>query len=475
MSNEDKVTNTPDVEEQELLAEQPESNELSIDDYFDQAMESIDTTNDLGDGDDMTDDLEVVESALPSAEDIEKATAAITTPTEPDDDLDEELNEELDVVDLSDEDETVIEVEDTTLTEEERAEQERRRKIARGRRQALRRAQRRSRSRKVRDFFVGWSAIKQAQQSGQFVYVKINGVITESTKGTMAENLDREIFAIGKTENNMPVMIAFSELFLGEPINMDSVDLSTPEGRTIYLSRKRAMTEKTYNMVVPVLITYMQEGTFDENENPRNFYIAGSRVQALKQQQQRNYGLDENGNRRYDVGRFVRATIIAVSGRSIRVTAGGADSSIPLGRLTYRYIAGESVMNELYKVGDRIRVQITDVKQLEDGTYDVMFDARPFELIEAAERRYSSSLKHGAHCLATVTQVLYPRNVNDTCDIQLYIESEKMPAMARSVNLSDYAVRPNVGDVMRVIVRGFGDNGMTYVSILQFHGPIPTR
>lgn len=325
----------------------------------------------------------------------------------------------------------------------------------------------------TRSFITGWNALVAAKKVNQYVDVTINSVVVKSLRNTGAK-INREVFVDGTTNNDMSILVPYSQLFTDDPIKEQTVNLSTDAGQTELVRRKKALCEKMYGMTIQVAITNMYQGSIDKEGRPHKFEIYGSRIQANKERQKTNFSKDENGNRRLDVGRFVDATILAVSKKSIRVTVGGADCTIPISELTFRYIDNPNVLNELYKVGDSIRCMISKIEDNPDGTFKVTLDASFIEMLNARPKQ-NVLLKRGARCLATITKTTPPREVGDSYTVRLIIEGLDMPAMATDVNINDFGAPLRPGDVMRCRVIKFSRNGMTYVRILNFHGPVPIR
>lgn len=369
---------------------------------------------------------------------------------------------------LLDEEEASFELNEKENENDEAARQEAKRERARQR--AIDQAGKRN---NTRSFIIRWNAIDAARKDDQFIQIRLSSVVVRSLNSAISK-INREVCVVGLTNNEMPVLVPYSQLFLDDPISEDSIDLSTEFGQNSLVGRKKALCEKMYGLSIPVVITDMHEGIIDEDGKPVEFEIYASRTQAIKQIQKYNFGKSENRNRRMDVGRFVNATVISVSDKSIRVTVGGVDSTIPLAHLTFRYVASPDVLSEMYHVGDRIRCMIFEIKEKDDGTYDVSLDASIVEMLEA-RRKQDVLLQKGAQCVATITKTFPPREIGGQYDVQLIIDQYNMPAKATDININDFAVPLRPGDVMRCKVNKFSKNGMTYVRILNFHGPIPIR
>lgn len=328
----------------------------------------------------------------------------------------------------------------------------------------MREAERERRAKANSVFLGGWSGLQSAQKRGTIMYGTVSGI--EEVDFTGRENPDvRNSIMVVLLHNGMyRVTIPFSELYREYPIDMNTVSVDTEIGRRSFVARQKAMAEKLYGLETPFIV---QDMFLDEGESGK-YSILASRAKAVSLIEHRNFDPDREGNVAMQVGDFVPATITSISDYSIAVNVGGVDTRISVYQLTHRFIEGPHSLRNMYKVGQEILVQILDIKQKEDGSHNVTVAARPAELLDAKNRQHIIA-HEGEQCFGTVTGVLKSRTPGEV-RITLYLDAYNLPAVTNSFPPSRMGTYPQPGETVRVTIKEFNENGMTYCWIRSSHG-----
>lgn len=330
----------------------------------------------------------------------------------------------------------------------------------------MREADRERRAKENAEFLAGWAGLQAAQRSGTIMYGTVTGVeeiSKEDMKGR--ENADdrSSIMLLLIHNERYRVSIPFAEVYRHYPIDMNTVSTETEAGRRAFVARQKAMAEKLFGLEVPFVVKGM---FYDENSGQH--FIRGSRAEALASIERRNFEPDREGNTAMQVGDFVSATITSISNYSIAVNVGGVDTRISIHQLTYRFIDGPYALRKMYHIGDEIMVQIQDVKKNADGSHSIVVSAKPAELIRAKSRQ-NVIVHEGEQCFGTVTGVRKARG-SDKVFISLYLDAYGLPAITNSFPPNRMGFYPQPGETVRVTVKTFNENGMTYCMVRSTHG-----
>ncbi len=347
----------------------------------------------------------------------------------------------------------------------------------RSRRKALqdsreREAARESKNKENATFLSGWSSLATSFKTGRVVTGVISG-ITIPSDITKRRNADfRNSVLVNVLHNKQfRITVPFGELYRDYPIDMNTVSLGSEKDIRAFIDRQRAMAEKLYGLEIPILIDDM---LYDKKTG--EYYIKGSRANALKQLERINYAPNKDGISLIEVGSFVEATVMAVSNWAIQVDVGGVDTRIHVRELTYRFIAGPHVLKSMYKVGEKLLVQVSDIKQREDGRYVILATRKPAELLEARKRQ-NVICKENDACTGTITAIL-PSKAKDKNGnvrvgevyIALYLDAYDLPAISNSFPSSALGMQVQPGDTVRVTIKQFNPSGMTYCWLRSTHG-----
>ena len=346
---------------------------------------------------------------------------------------------------------------------------------AKNRRQVLREsrvkaAQREAKNKNNAAFLSGWSSLATAFKTGRIVTGVISGITMPDLSKFKSPDYKNAVLVNVLHNKQFKVTIPFGSLYRKYPIDMSTVNTSTEAGRRQFVERQRAMAEKLYGLEIPFVIKEM------ESYEPGQYNIIASRSEALALIERGNFAPGRDGTTVLEVGSFAEATVISVSDYAIQVNVGGVDTRIPVHALTYRFVDGPHMLKNLYHVGDKLLVQITDVKQLADKSFAVSAARKPAELLEAQSRQGVICQENDA-CIGTITAIL-PNRAKDANGngkvgevfIALYIDAYDLPAVSNSFPANRLGMYAQPGDTVRVTIKKFNPNGMTYCWLRSSHG-----
>lgn len=315
-------------------------------------------------------------------------------------------------------------------------------------------------------FLSGWSALQTAMRRRSIV----NGVVSSVEVRQMDDaehSVDLVLLAV-MVDGGYKVLVPFEEFYQENPVDMQTVDLSTEDGRREYTRRRRALAEKLYELKIPMLITDMQMNDRDEN-GMYDYAIVASRRRALDIQEALSFGGGRSGAALIKEGEMVQATITSVAVHAVAVVLGGVDVRIPMRLLTYRYLLDARTK---YRVGDTLWVYVRQVKELPNGRHAMLLDARMAEL--HAARMKQKLLPIGTSTLGVITSV---RHIDPTAErpegalnITAYLKMYDMPAVVRGLPVSYLGREPISGDELRLVVRGFSRMGFVVAECRSFNG-----
>lgn len=339
----------------------------------------------------------------------------------------------------------------------------------RSRKQAIKDAQQReaARERRTREnamFLGGWSGLQSAQKLGTIMYGTVSGIEVVDFSGRMNPDIRNAVMVVLIHNGIYRVTIPFSELYRDYPIDMSTVSVDTELDRKYFIARQKAMAEKLYGLEVPFVVLDM----FIDDGMSGKYSILASRAKALAVIERRNFDPDKEGNVALNVGDFVPATITSISDYAVAVNVGGVDTRVSVNRLTYKFIAGPHSLRSMYRVGQEIMVQILNIKKNKEGNHSIIVSARPAELLEAKGRQ-NIIVHEEEQCFGTVTGVLKSR-VPGEVYITLYLDAYGLPAVTNSFPPNRMGTYPQPGDTVRVTIKAFNNDGMTYCWIRSSHG-----
>lgn len=318
----------------------------------------------------------------------------------------------------------------------------------------------RMRSALQQEFITKWNAVLSAQKYGEFLYGTVSSVTTFSAGEVSCAAL--EVLVDGTIKATIP----FQEIFRdGEDVlNLNAVDASTEKGRKEIVNRQKAFCERLYGLEIPFLVKETYADRVGDLDLPNDYFILGSRKDALLEAEKGNFDPDHPRILENDL---VNATVVSVNYRGLVVNVEGVDVRIPSNRVTGRYLENFNELEDLYQVGDELPVIITDVSYNEKGQVTLQVDARSAH--NYLKKAYQGTLlKEGQQCLATISNVVTKDAGKIT--VFLYLDQYDMSAFTGVVPAS--AIQNEglrAGDVVRVTVIGFTDDGMVYVRIRSMH------
>ncbi len=266
---------------------------------------------------------------------------------------------------------------------------------------------------------------------------------------------EEEVALIVLLNRTVKVVIPFADLFTYNPIEMKTVDLSSPEGRREYIKRKRAFAEKMIGASISFTIS---------NVFPDGIVMTtlGSRADAMKRMSKRIFS---GQNPRCKVGDIGDAVITAVSRHAIAVEFNGVDVVIPQYKLTLRWML---YVQEYYSIGDKIRVKVRQIDLAENGDVKaVVLDPIACELADSKERY--ALLKDGSRVRGIVTNVYRPVGTRNIF-IYAWLPQWEIPAKILRINANDFGREIKAGTQLRLEVAGHDENGYVTCIALSEHG-----
>lgn len=315
-------------------------------------------------------------------------------------------------------------------------------------------------------FLSGWSALQTAMHRRTIV----NGVVSSVEVRRMddAEDAVDLVLLAVMVDGGYKVLVPFEEFYQENPVDMQTVDLSTDDGRRAYTRRRRALAEKLYELKIPMLITDMQMNDRDEN-GMYDYAIVASRRRALDIQEAISFGGGRSGAPLVKEGEMIQATITSVAVHAVAVVLGGVDVRIPMRLLTYRYLLDARTK---YRVGDTLWVYVRQIKELPNGRHAMLLDARMAEL--QAARMKQKLLPIGTSTLGVITSVRHiepsAERPDGALNITAYLKMYDMPAVVRGLPASYLGREPISGDELRLVVRGFSRMGFVVAECPRFNG-----
>ena len=344
-------------------------------------------------------------------------------------------------------------------------------RLSRGQRLRARDEQNREREARTKErteFLIGWDALKTARERNTVLRAPVVAVEVKSI-GVRGDNgqVRREIFLVAAINGRYKILIPFHEIYQDNPI-----DTSDP---TNLLARQRQMATKLLNSQIEFCIT----GLFPGKEPDFSDYLcSGSRKQALDIISRRNYRRPRGGSEpNLKVGSRTEATVVSVGLHALRVNVGGVDTQLPVWALTFKHV---SDLRDMYAPGDKIVVEIRDIKETADGKFDVTVSARQIEIEESSKRLHLIGGR-GTQVVATVTRVRYSRESDaNTTSFDDYRQGEEvannnagrlvmyahiappldLPARVFGMDESGLFRNLSTGEQIRVSVIGVADDGV---------------
>ncbi len=301
-------------------------------------------------------------------------------------------------------------------------------------------------------FQATWASLRSANNRKLI----IRGVISGAHK---AEDSDDVICDV--LYNNVRISIPFSEYFRKNPLNMENVNLSSKRGREEYVSRQLAFIGKHFGLSIPFIITEMKAG--DEHDVQTNYQVKASRAAALKIEEKLYYNARNGKEPILQVGSVADAVVTSVSVHSIAINLGGVDSTIRTANLTYRYLPTPESIENLYKVGQKLKVQIMEIREKSDGTHEISVSPKPVERALAIQK-FGTLIVENANAVGVITQIKESRKGGNRIFCKLFLEGYEVPAISYAFPVNQLGHIPSVGDKVKVTVKDFNKAGLVIVS-----------
>lgn len=327
----------------------------------------------------------------------------------------------------------------------------------------LRSQQRAERNEKNQKFFAGISALQEAMRRKRILHGSVASVEQVSVAGTGAAAQRTTTLMGVMLDERFKVYIPFEEFYRDNPIDMNKVDLNSEEGIADFGRRQRQMSERLYGCNIDFIITNVIA------VSPNDYSVSGSRRQAMEILEMRNYISANDGDPYIRIGDVREADIISVGSFGLFCNVAGVDVSIPLRDVTFQYVTN---LNNLYKSGDKIEVDIMDISRRKDGHVELAVNAKAAELRSAKERQDSGVLRIGTTTIGQITSIRRSMRDPNRIVINAYLPYFKMPAVVSSMNPNTLAAAPQAGDMLRLVVTGFSDSGFVRTNCRGFHNVV---
>lgn len=307
------------------------------------------------------------------------------------------------------------------------------------------------------------SALQQARVSHRIMEGVIGAVRMVPLDETASE--DQMAVMLSVMVNQIRVDIPFHEFFRDPPIDMSTVDLTSAYGRRMYIQRQRQMAEKMYGAKIPFVITNVIV-----DKEPTESKVSGSRREALRMMERRNFYPSQGREPLFQEGQFVNANIVSVGVHNIYLNVGGVDATIPLRDMTYRYVQN---LVDYYKVSDgTVKVMIRNISKDENDNIKLTLSAKAVELYDAHRRQEMGVVKVGDSMLGTITSIRLSSIHPNQIVINAYIPFLDMPAIIRGLDPSTLTSMPQAGDTIRISVTGWNNHGFVLANCRGFHDSV---
>lgn len=267
---------------------------------------------------------------------------------------------------------------------------------------------------------MGWEQLKSAKHENTV----LNGEIVA------IEVLNESVVVAVVKINGFRVIIPCEEMYVESP-----VDMSTVTNKDRLIRREKQMLTKLLGAEIPYVI---HEISGDANGE---YAILGSRKRAIQKIAARNFN-KHNGYARINEGDIVEATIISVGNHAVWANVQGIDTSIPIFRLTHRYVGNAS---EAYAPGMKKNVVIKEINYDESGKcVSIAVSGKDAEIPEFLPNL--SEVSSGMNVLGTITSIRKSRQPHGQTIITLFLDKLEVPAMAMYTKIDTLTNPPMTGD-----------------------------
>ena len=293
------------------------------------------------------------------------------------------------------------------------------------------------------------SVLESAIARGAFVTGKVSSVEYLEADGM------KEVAANVFLDTRTKIVIPFDELFPENPIQIDTVDLSTAEGRRAYLDRKLRFAKK---LIGSDIIFILKERFYDAENNIA--FFSATRAEAMRKLRKQSFTGDMA---RYHEGDIVDAPIIAVSLHAITVEFGGVATTIKQHDLTLHYY--KNLNYSEFHVGGTVKVRIDKIMELDNGAIQLRLNHIACELEDAKSRCHLINKYTYTHGIITNVH----RIGHEQQGIRMFAWLDKLELPARIVGFTRNSFGRAVvsGTDVEVVVLGHDPNGFLRCRISQ--------
>lgn len=308
-------------------------------------------------------------------------------------------------------------------------------------------AQRRAEERQQRQdtnekSLMAWSSLTNAMKNRLIVQVLITSVrILDDRKTVIASGM----------VDGYRIVIPYVHMFINPAAVNDDDTNDMHRAR-----RQQRMLQKMIGCTVPVIITQMSRAADGD------YGILGSRVDALMQLRRLNF---ESNPPRVQEGSSVMADVIAVAEHAVRVSVCGFDGSIPIRKLSPRYIQNAT---EHYTTGQKLRVIIRNIKYDKSGhVASIAPSSIDAEIEDLHDNIYSLAVYD--NCVGTITRIPDPpEDKPDVVHPWLFLDHYNVPARAMRIRTDSMATPLKTGDkVMFMVTRLDKERGLAIGDIVR--------
>lgn len=312
------------------------------------------------------------------------------------------------------------------------------------------------------------AGLKNSMETRKVLYGRVVAVQRRKARQSKArKSLDETMGAVVIYGGCIRIFIAYEDLYLENPIDITSVDVSNTREKTEILARQRGLIEGMNSLEIPFVVTRVSLlGDVSIGE----YEVEGSRNLALRMQQWRMFD-PKNPQRIREMGLY-DATVMSVGRFGVYVTLGGVDKSIWVKDLTYRFILRKADLDQICHVGGTIPVVVTRILKKDNGLYSLELSGKHAEM-EFSKPKQGNLLQIGDMTTGTVTSAFYKKDANgrDTIAIYAWLDLFDVPAVAKGIHASSLGRYPTRGESGRFEIKGFAPNGMTIVECRGLDGP----
>ncbi len=294
---------------------------------------------------------------------------------------------------------------------------------------------------------MSWEQLKSAHHEKRIVYSRVIAI------EAMNDMVNVAVVMLG----GFRVVIPCSEMYVSDPLDNKTITTATER-----LKREKQMLQKLLGAEIPFIITGING--MPNIKDKEGYAVVASRKKAIEKIAARNYNIRRNtGEGLIKEGDIVEATIVSVGSHAVFINVAGFDVSLPVFKLTHRYI---SDCKNNYNVGDTVNVSISEIEYDEKGhATSIKVSGKEAEVPDFLNRIHI--LSSGTRCMGRITSIRSSKKNPEKTVILLYLEDFDLPAIAMYTQI-DTIVKPlQTGDTVVFSVFDTKDNGYVTGSIIQ--------